>query len=316
MKRICIYLISCLIVTVVFDPAYGQDTLQNRSITSDDFASKRPAARTSGRSRRARYSFLRAEKNVAQNRRSSPRSSPAKATVPPVVSEIGVTMWRLRPPQKNETGHFFEVIDGSRGRHMWLAERVGPDTGFKPGEKIRFAIESSLTGYLYVFNRETSTDGSLGAPSLIFPDSIRDDNSVGPGVLVDIPDQRDDVPYFNITPQGPNYAGELLTVVITTKPLTDLKVERDGTVVSVDDLLNLEFNADVEVFSRTDTEDKFYSKIEADAACGGRSRGGKEPCGLASRKLTRDEPLPQAIFRAKSQPGEPVVVFVKLNVQK
>ena len=315
MKSAWILLLSCLIVITIFCPVYGQDIPQDRSITSDDFANKRPAARTS-RSRRARYSFVRAERNLAQNRRSAPRPNPVKAAAAPVVSEIGVTMWRLRPPQKNENGHFFEVIDGTRGRSMWLAERVNVDTGFKAGEKVRFAIESSLVGYLYVFNRELATDGSLGAPSLIFPESIRDDNSVGPGILVDIPDQRDDVPYFNITPHAANYSGELLTVVITPKPLTNLKLERDGTVVSVDDLLNLEFNADVEVFSRTDTEDKFYSKTEADSACGGRSRGGKEPCGLASRKLTRDEPLPQTIFRAKSAAGEPVVVFVKLNVQK
>ncbi len=312
---------SCLLSFAFSCPVYGQQGTQDRSITSDDFAEKRPAtARSSSRQRRAKYNFVRSEKRPARGPRASPGSG-TKNTKPvePVVSEIGVTMWRLRPPQENERGHLFEVVDGAKGRQMWLAERVGIETRFRPGEKIRFAIESSVEGYLYVFNRETFADGSLGVPYMIFPESIRDDNSVGPGILVDIPDQRDDVPYFNITPQGPNYAGELLTVVIASKPLTEIKLERDGKVTSREELNNIEFGAETEVFSRADIEDKIYSQAEVESACGGRARRTNtqksvSPCGITSRKLTRDEPLPQSIFRARTTPGSPSVIFFKLAV--
>lgn len=313
----------CCLLSFAFScPIIGQQGVQDRSITSDDFAEKRPApVRGTSRPRRANYKFVRSEKKVVQSRPTAAESSAktAKPVIEPVVSEIGVTMWRLRPPQEKESGHFFEVVDGSKGRQMWLAERVSIDTPFKSGEKIRFAIESSVEGYLYVFNRETFADGSLGVPYMIFPESVRDDNSVGPGILVDIPDQRDDVPYFNITPQGPNYTGELLTVVIAPKPLAGIRLDRDGKVTSTEELSNLEFGTEAEVFSRADIDDKIYSKAEFESACGGRTRRGKteksgSPCGITSRKLTRDEPLPQTIFRAQSVPGAPAVVFVKLAV--
>ncbi len=302
----------------------GQQDIRERSITSDDFAQRRPSPkRRAARQKKATYSFVRTEKNLAQQRtdgNSNRVIGPAKASAPTIISEIGITMWRLRPPLQNEIGHLFEVVDIDKTRKMWLAERVGINSEFRSGDKIRFAIESSLVGYLYVIDRETFIDGSLGPPFLIFPESMRDDNSVGPGVLVDIPDQRDDVPYFNMTPQSAGYTGELLTVVISPKPLTNLSLDRDGKITSIDEFSKLEFGSEADIFSRADVQDKLFSKSESESSCGGKTRRSarkgtaENPCGITSRKLTRDEPLPQTIYRARTLAGEPAVVFIKLAV--
>ena len=204
---------------------------------------------------------------------------------------------------------------------MWTAERVNPETGFQAGDRVRLAIEASDAGYLYVIDSEIYSDGSFGAPYLIFPASTDEDNSVKPGLLVDIPDQTEDLPYFLISPKKDKYEGELLTVIISPKPLTNLKTDKDGKIKNLDELINLEIDAEAEIYSRDDNEDKIYVQAEADAACGAKTRqltresSAANPCGTKTRQLTREEPLPQTIYRVKTVAGQPSVAFVKLNVR-
>jgi hypothetical protein len=137
---------------------------------------------------------------------------------------------------------------------------------------------------------------------------------------VDIPDQREDTPYFNMTPKGGKYKGELLTVIISPKQLAELKADREGKIIDPSQLTSMEFNGQAELFSRVDKSDKIYSKIESDSACGSKARQStdgstEQPCGIKTRQLTREEPLPQSIFRVKTAPGQPAVAFIKLAVQ-
>jgi hypothetical protein len=149
---------------------------------------------------------------------------------------------------------------------------------------------------------------------------MEDDNSVKPGLPVDIPDQTEDLPYFVINPKRNNYAGELLTVIVSPKPLTNLKTASNGRIKALETLESLEENADSEIYKRTDDKDKIYSEAEADAACGAKARQRQNnrqlerPCGAKTRLLTRDEPLPQTIFRVKTAAGEPTVTIIRLNV--
>lgn len=301
----------------------AQDGVKTRNITSDDFGNQRPVrAKTSGpktvapKPKRFRYKFVRVDRNAARVKSVKPTSKSAVK-----ITSVGVTMWKMRPPKASETGQFLPVIDDKKMRQMWLAERIGVDTVFTAGDKIRFAIESSEPGYLYVFDRETYSDGSLGAPYLIFPESGLDDNAVGPGMIVDIPDQRDDVPYFNINPKNINYSGEMMTVIISPKPLENFKVDGEGKLANSTELTELEFGTEVELFTREDADDKMFSKAEAESTCGSKSRQSTDgqtdgkPCGIKTRQLTRDEPFPQSIFRVKSTVGQPAVAFVKLAVR-
>lgn len=307
-----------LIGVVAVSKAIAQDGTQTRSITSDDFSNKRPpakAASTKGKAtpkrKRQTYKFLRAEK---QSRNTRP---PASKTAQVKTVEIGVTMWRLRPPQEGETGHLLPVIDDDKKHRMWLAERVKLDTIFAAGDRVRFAVESTEPGYLYIFDREMHADGSRGAPYMIFPESGFDDNAIGPGIIVDIPDGGEEMPYFRVNPKDANYAGEMLTVIISPKPLEGLEIDNAGRLASSTKLNELELGSDAEVFSRDDDDDKFLSKVEAEAACGSKARKGADgtaakPCGVRTRQLTRDEPFPQAIYRVKAVFGQPAVAFVKL----
>jgi len=316
-----------LILTTVFlipaaSLATAQNGVQTRSVMSDDFANKRPAAvrtKSTARPRPLSYKRVRAEKSPIK---------PVPGTKPPPpppktekFTELGITTWRLRPPQKGESGYMFSVKDDKGVETFQLAERVGTETVFKAGDKVRFAIESSVAGYLYVFDRETHADGSFGEPVLIFPESLDEDNAVGPGLIADIPDQRSDQPYYDMTPKKADYNGELLTVILSPRPLTKLVVDADGKLLNADALGELEFSSDVEIFTRDDTNDRIYTATESKAACGVKTReltrtktSGK-PCGSNATMLTPDEPLPQSLYRIKGVPGQAAVAFVKLSVK-
>jgi hypothetical protein len=305
--------------------ASGQDEPVSRNLVNPDFVKARPAgSRPSVRPKNYKFGYVRSVRDPLK-RKVAPSSatSPVKTSKPDLkMTEIGVTMWKLRAPRSGESGYLFPVVDADQKRQMWLAERVSIDTTFTAGEKVRFAIESSVRGYLYVIDRESSSDGGFGAPFLLFPESPRDDNSVGPGILIDIPDQREDVPYFNINPKQENYSGELLTIIISPEPLMDLRLNEDGSIAATDALSAIEFGAETEVFSRADTTDRIYSQLESSSACGTKARQLErektpaKPCGPTTRQLTRDEPLPQSIFRAKAAVGKPAVVFVQLRAKK
>lgn len=321
----------------------AQDDTKTRSITSDDFVSQRPASNISKsknkiiarqktssktlKTNRVSYKYVAQEKSVIRRKPKNPRpntssakSFPNKSAVRPAkIAEVGITMWRLREPRKTDYGPKLPVqINGVVS--MWTPERVSTNTIFQKGDRVRLAIESSVTGYLYVIDRETYSDGKFGEPFLIFPASQDDDNSVRSGLLVDIPDQREDLPYFSINPKAINYTGELLTIIISPKPLVNLKIDQEGQIRNVDNLADLEENSDVEIFSRTDEQDKTYTVAESQSACGAKTRqltrekSVEKPCGTQSRQLTREEPLPQSLYRIKAQAGQPAVAFIKLSV--
>jgi len=323
--------------------AQGQktDEPQARSILSDDFDSKRPAAKPSAtRPRKVPHQHLRTQKSPLERKPSrkvdttkGPKASQepntkAKATQEPntkpalAMTEVGVTVWRLRPPKKGEEGEMFSVAVAENKREKWLAERFDPDQTFTPADKLRFGVESSKPGYLYIIDRETYDDGSFGAPYLLFPESLRDDNSVGPGTLVDVPPQQQSDPYFNIKPSRPGHNGELMTIIISSDPI-DLRVERvgDGLKILDNDLLaEIEFGSEASIYTRSDGGDRFFSKTEADAAgCGNKSRQlvreKSEPCNTETRQLTREAPLPQAIYQVKSPKDKAGALFLRLAVR-
>jgi hypothetical protein len=304
----------------------AQDGPQTRSITSDDFNNQRPANKNLNNKlpktslRRATYKFVSRNKKVV--RRQSVRSKPQNIAKAEKVYDVGVTMWKLRPPRDTDQGYQLPVLVNNV-RQLWTAERVDADTLFHAGDRVRLAIESSISGYLYIINSELFSDGSVGDPFLIFPETEKDDNSVQPGLLVDIPDQREDLPYFLIkNPKNSNYQGELLTVIISPDPLKSFRMGKDGKIKNLEDLIDLENNTAAEIYNRNDSLDKIYSKAEAESACGAKSRqltrekSAQKPCGEKTRQLTREEPLPQTIYRVKAATDQPLVVLVRINVNQ
>ena len=327
---ILIILIFCLSVLTVA----AQDDVSTRSILPAEFINRRPAGKknkpltrdkrqtkNNPKSKSSAYKFVRHDKNSVRRKTNQIKpetmNNTAGANKPKRIIEIGLTMWKLRPPRSSDAGYKLPVLVGDQ-REMWTAERVSPDTPFESGDRVRLAVESSATGYLYVINSETRSDGSYGEPILIFPASTDEDNFVKPGLLVDLPDRNEDFPYFNIEPKQANYTGELLTVIVSPKPLTNMKIDGEGKIENLDELIKLEANSDAEIFSRNTEEDKIYTKTEA---CGSKTRqltrekSKQNPCGTQTRQLTREEPLPQTIYRVKTIPGQPAVAFIKLNAR-
>ncbi len=312
--------------------AFAQTDTQTRSITSDDFASKRPAGGVGSINnakkpavtkkqivRRTSYKYVRRDKKAVRRSEASVNAKPGeKKETANAVSEVGVTIWRLRPSIKSDAGFKIPVLI-NKLKEFWTAERIDAETYLKSGDRVRLAIESSVPGYLYVINSEIFSDGTYGEPSVIFPWPSDEDNSVRPGMLVDIPDQTEDLPYFVINPKQKKYIGELLTVIVSPRPLSALKTDDEGRITNLEELMELELGAEAEIFSRNDSQDKIYTQEEASAACGGKTRQlvrekSTQPCGEKSRQLTREEPLPQTIYRVKAFTGQPAVAFVRLNV--
>jgi hypothetical protein len=62
---------------------------------------------------------------------------------------IGITLWRLRPSRKTDTGERIISHDGPESME-WLPERVASNGRLAEGDRIRISIEAARSGYLYV----------------------------------------------------------------------------------------------------------------------------------------------------------------------
>lgn len=222
--------------------------------------------------------------------------------------QLGVTFWRLRPvaADDGDDAPFFSVRIGD-GRENWTAERVNSTTRFKEGDRVRFTIESSRSGYLYIINREYYTDGTAGAANIIFP-TVRTrggDNSVVAGSLVDIPGSTDSVPYFTIKPKRKDdkvYAGEELVVLITKEKLPlDIGMKALAVNTAQFEKWSADWGATVDIYDAEDGEGIAMTGAELNAAQ------------TATRALEQEEPLPQTIYKVRISAEMPLLVPFRMS---
>lgn len=215
------------------------------------------------------------------------------------IEELGVTFWRLRPQKADETDAETFSVNINKKIESWTAERVASTTKFRVGDRVRFTIEASRSGFLYIVNREFYTDGTSGEANIIFPtlETRGGDNRVTAGSLIEIPDSSNKFAYFNITTKRKDYGGEELLVIVSPVKLPieiglrAQPVNREMVQKWLDD-----WGATVDIYDAEDGEGIAYTQIEANAAK------------TASRSLTQEEPLPQTIYRVKIKEGEPMIV--------
>lgn len=321
-----LFLCACVQLLAAQDAPPGA-----RSISSEYFAARRPAGKARG-SKKIRtkviYKYIRVFQppSSASNQGSAPKSEPAPIAGRRVTTQIGVTLWRLRPPDPGEDGVLFAVWPQSGKREMWVAERVGLDTKFKVGDFIRLGIESKVPGYLYLFSREIRSDGSLGFPDMHFPESIFDDNFVTPGTIFDFPDRQDTRAYLEFVVKESGYAGDLITVVIAPREISGLIRGQNSRLLNPERLELIESGSNTAYFQRDRTEDregKLLSTSEVESSCGAAMRGlekgkpgTKDGCGKAVRGLTKDGPFPQSIFEVKAAAGHPWAASFRLDVPR
>lgn len=244
-----------LLILALSLPLFAQPQQpKDRSIHSDQFTNPRPQSkkRNSIPKKPRRYRLA-----------SEPLAKPIEISSPSTL-KAGVTLWKV------------VRTDGARTE---IARRVEADTQFHEGELLRLSIESPRSGYLYVIDRDWFTDGSSGETKLIFP-LHGEDNRLEAGKLIDIPAQHDQP--FRASP-NPGQAGEMLTIIITSSPLSLPLSNKELPVAT----------AQLEEWTRmwSGMTERFEMINGA-----GEVRTVAEQQATGSRQLTRDDPPPQTIY--------------------
>lgn len=216
---------------------------------------------------------------------------------------VGVTIWRLRPANRSDSGERLIVHD-DKATTEWLPERISATTKLAQGDKLRIAVEAARDGFLYVINREQYADGSLGQPYLIFPTTrtAGGNNEVSVGKLVEIPDQDDAPPFFSMKKSRADHVAEVLSVLVTPTPLpveiTDKPVKLTETQVAQ---WERAWGSSVGRLDMT-TVGQSWTKDEKEAR---------------TRALTTTAPAPQLVFyRPGAKSTEPMFVKLKLSYRK
>jgi Domain of unknown function (DUF4384) len=248
--------------------------------------------------------------NKAPTRRPARRSYRIVTPHVPVVgvapdSVIGVTLWRLRPARRAETGERIITHDGPESME-WLPERVSSTGRLSEGDRIRMSIEAARTGYLYVVDQEQYANGSKGEPYLIFPTTRTrgGDNSVKAGRIVEIPAQDDAPPYFTLKRTRADHVGENVIVLVTQTPIESLTITDKAQRLSAETLAAWEKSWGTQTgrLEMTNGVGKSWTKQEREAGADG------------TRSMTEVEPAPQTLYY---RPGvgskDPVLIQVQLQ---
>ncbi len=289
MNRLLILIALCLTFIL---PVAAQDD-RSRQIIPEEFTKARPPKSGTPTAGRSKYQAASAKK-----------AADAKSSN---YQQLGLTLWRLRPTNRTDTGARIIVQEGEESVE-WTPERVAADTPLKMGERIRFSFEAPQAGYLYVIDRERYADGSVGEPYLIFPTTRTrgGDNKVAPGHIIEIPAQEDRPNFFTLKQTRPDQIGELVTVIVSAQPLADLTISNKMLQLAPALVARWEqqWGAQAEKFEMTGGAGRVWSKAEQEAGAD------------ASRQLTQDDPGPQTVYRVTVKPGAPLLVNVGLKYGK
>jgi hypothetical protein len=222
---------------------------------------------------------------------------------------VGITIWRLRPAKAADDKEVRILVHEKDKKKdtEWTPERIEADTPLKEGDRVRLSIEAPRTGYLYVIDREQYADGSFSDPYLIFPvTSVRGgDNSVTAGRVIEIPAQTDDPPYFLLKRSRPDQVSELLSVLVTSEPIRELRIGSEAFKLPKEQLAVWETKWGV-----------IAERIELIGGAGQAYTRAEKAAANSSQKLTQDDPLPQTIYRVAAKPGDPLMVKVPLKISQ
>jgi hypothetical protein len=230
----------------------------------------------------------------------------------PVSSQsVGITIWKVGDAQRGYSGaRILWHRDQSGSPVEYQAERLAGDPVLAYGDKVRLGIESRRAGYLYVFDRELYSDGSLSAAYMIFPTRrlLEGNNRIVANKPVELP-SLDDVPFFFEAKkigidQSKTLVGEVLSVVITDKPIRSFNsIDRNVLQVPSGELESIErlYSGIAEVFELENGIGQPYSEVERDAATKG------------ARLLTHADPVPQTFYLVKSKQTGGLLVTLALT---
>lgn len=297
---------------------------QHEEITSDDFSRTRDITNDLKKGntvfvfKKPTYRLKRVKKPVkpipAKFKRISVSSStkykfPVDTKSAMVWKRLGVSIWRLSSDKKGagSGGQNESTIRDSDTDQQYKPTRVSAETVFAPGDKVRLSFESPNSGYLYVINREVYTDNTVGEPRLIFPTMMArgGNNLVVAGQTVEVPGQSDRVLFFELESKNKNWRGELLTVIVSPEPLTDIEIPDGPSPISAAlvGAMEQKYLKSVSEYEQQGSAGKTYTKAE------------KEAGASLTRELTQKDPFPQTMFRVKIRQREPLLVNFGLTVK-
>ena len=219
---------------------------------------------------------------------------------------VGVTLWKLRPSRSIDNPAVRSLIHENETRE-WTPERISVDTALNEGDRVRISIESARTGYLYVIDSDEYSDGSRGDPYLIFPTfRIRNgDNVVGAGTVIEIPAPEDAPSYFRMRRSRPDQRAEVLSILVSPKPIEELKIGKDRVRLTATQLASWK--------SRWGNLSR---KLESKDAAGATYTPAEKAAGSARKKLTGDDPLPQTMYHVNAKMGDALMIELPLQVAK
>ncbi len=287
-------MIGLLVGTGSVFMAAAQDD-ESKAIKAEVFIKDRPARRSP---------------NAAVYKPAARSSNNTNAAIPPAgtaFAQLGVTIWKFR--RSTVADKTKELVEEDEGEPTeWTLQRVEESTPLAPGTKVRLSIESlSRDGYLYVIDREQYADGTLGDPLLIFPTKkTADANRVKAGRLIYVPSSTGK---FRIMPSesGKRYVGEVITVLVASKPL----IKEDQLGAKSIRLSSQQVESWAKQWGATAT------KFEMAGGAGQAMTEKEQAAGTdSSQVLTRDDPVPQTVYRVAIKPNDPVLVTVPLKLAK
>ncbi|HZS05763.1 MAG TPA: DUF4384 domain-containing protein [Blastocatellia bacterium] len=219
---------------------------------------------------------------------------------------VGITIWRVRLATARDGGEAVRFLrprkrDGRPANH--ILERIDEGQPVPAGASIRFGMEISEPGYLYIVDQEEYAGKGPGPPMLIFPNIHSRNNAVTPGRLIEIP--TDPEVDFEVEVK-PGQTGEVLTLLVSPEPV-DLAIGPDEmTPLSEETFANWKgkWGVKVERIKVGNSAGRPYTKTEKAAASD------------RDRPLTQGDPLPHTIYKVAARPGDPIMLSLRLNYQE
>jgi hypothetical protein len=217
-------------------------------------------------------------------------------------SVVGVTIWRLRPAGRADSGERIIVHDDNAAKE-YVPERISANTKLNAGDRVRISVEAARNGYLYVIDRELYADGTLGEPYLIFPTTRtgNGDNQVSVGKLAEIPAQEDSPPFFTIRRSRPDQVAEMVSVLVTPTPLEGVQITDKAQKLT-----------DAQVAKWEQSWSDSVGRLEMESVGQTWTREEKD-AGTNTRALTASAPAPQMLFYRPSVKSNDAI-FVKLRL--
>lgn len=191
-----------------------------------------------------------------------------------------------------------------------LAVRVDPSREFNKGDHVRFLIETSADGYLYIFN---STDG--GKPVMLYPDPELDEagNYFQAHVPFEIPaataaDERLRWLTFDETP-----GAEKLYFVFTREPLSGVPIEDDLISFCRENKTSCPWKPATEAWTAIQNELSEPVKVAKASGVGRMQTAAEHRASTRGIGLNREDPEPSLIMLTGSTSKNILVVSLSLT---